>query len=82
MILDDLTPMPPSEGPPLPRGLGLRWPGARKVKVKRLTAGDLIGRPQWSLEQVRLGLATMPTPKQWEAQDRAAERQEKLDEKA
>jgi hypothetical protein len=24
--LNDLMPMPPTEGPPLPRGLGLKWP--------------------------------------------------------
>jgi hypothetical protein len=23
----DLLPMPPSEGPPLPRKMGVRWPG-------------------------------------------------------
>jgi len=26
-VLKDFLPMPPDEGPPLPRGLGQRWPG-------------------------------------------------------
>lgn len=26
MPLDDFLPMPPSEGPPLPKKLGIRWP--------------------------------------------------------
>lgn len=25
-VVNDLMPMPPEEGPPLPRGLGVRWP--------------------------------------------------------
>jgi len=28
-VLKDFLPMPPDEGPPLPRGLGLKWPGTR-----------------------------------------------------
>lgn len=27
--MKDFLPMPPDEGPPLPRGLGVRWPGTR-----------------------------------------------------
>jgi len=28
----DLLPMPPSEGPPLPRRLGIRWPGKTRKR--------------------------------------------------
>jgi len=27
---EDLLPMPPTEGPPLPKGVGLKWPGISK----------------------------------------------------
>lgn len=30
-IVEALMPMPPAQGPPLPRGLGIRWP-TRKAK--------------------------------------------------
>jgi len=28
-LKSDLSPMPPDQGPPLPRGLGLKWPGRK-----------------------------------------------------
>ncbi|GAI08292.1 unnamed protein product [marine sediment metagenome] len=28
-LKSDLSPMTPEEGPPLPRGLGLKWPGKK-----------------------------------------------------
>lgn len=28
-IVNNLMPVPPSEGPPLPRALGIRWPGKK-----------------------------------------------------
>ncbi|MBA7665868.1 hypothetical protein ES703_73942 [subsurface metagenome] len=28
-LKSDLSPMTPGEGPPLPRGLGLKWPGRK-----------------------------------------------------
>ena len=28
-----LLPMPPTEGPPLPRRLGVRWPGKTKKRI-------------------------------------------------
>ncbi len=27
----DLSPMPPDQGPPLPRSLGVKWPGKRPI---------------------------------------------------
>lgn len=32
--MKDFLPMPPGEGPPLPRGLGLKWPGTGVTKLK------------------------------------------------
>ena len=28
-LKSDLSPMPPEEGPPLPRGLNVKWPGKK-----------------------------------------------------
>jgi len=35
VIVEALMPMPPAQGPPLPRGLGIRWPTRRAKETER-----------------------------------------------